>query len=59
MITALLVQYFLEKQIEFNPLGSFTQEKEEEDVSAQADESLAIGSSTAVSQSGNTQTTRK
>lgn len=47
MITALLVQYFLEKQIEFNPLGSFTQEKEEEEVSAQADESFAIGSSTA------------
>lgn len=44
MITALLVQYFLEKEIEFNPLGSFTQEKEEE-VSAQADESFAIGSS--------------
>lgn len=48
MITALLVQYFLEKEIEFNPLGSFIQEKEEEEVSAQADESFAIGSSTAI-----------
>jgi Uma2 family endonuclease len=46
MITGLLIEYFLEKDIEFNPLGSFTQEKEEE-VSAQADESFAIGSSTA------------
>jgi Uma2 family endonuclease len=45
MITLLLGTYFLEKEIEFNPLGSFTQEKEEE-VSAQADESFAIGSST-------------
>jgi Uma2 family endonuclease len=45
MITGLLIVYFLEKEIEFNPLGSFTQEKEEE-VSAQADESFAIGSST-------------
>ncbi len=45
MITVLLSTYFLEKEIEFNPLGSFTQEKEEE-VSAQADESFAIGSST-------------
>ncbi len=44
MITGLLIVYFLEKEIEFNPLGSFTQEKEEE-VSAQADESFAIGSS--------------
>jgi len=46
MIAILLCQYFLHKNIEFNPLGSFTQEKEEE-VSAQADESFAIGSSTA------------
>jgi len=46
MITGLLIVYFLEKEIEFNPLGSFTQEKEEEEVSAQADESFAIGSST-------------
>ena len=46
MITGLLIVYFLNKDIEFNPLGSFTQEKEEE-VSAQADESFAIGSSTA------------
>jgi Uma2 family endonuclease len=45
MITGLLIIYFLEKEIEFNPLGSCTQEKEEE-VSAQADESFAIGSST-------------
>ncbi len=48
MITVLLSTYFLEKEIEFNPLGSFTQEKEEE-VSAQADESFAIGNSTATS----------
>lgn len=46
MITGLLIMYFVDKEIEFNPLGSFTQEKEEE-VSAQADESFAIGSSTA------------
>jgi len=46
MITGLLIVYFINKNIEFNPLGSFTQEKEEE-VSAQADESFAIGSSTA------------
>ncbi|NET61141.1 MAG: Uma2 family endonuclease [Symploca sp. SIO2E6] len=46
MITGLLIVYFMEKEIEFNPLGSFTQEKEEE-ASAQADESFAIGSSTA------------
>ncbi|NEP56355.1 MAG: Uma2 family endonuclease [Symploca sp. SIO2G7] len=46
MITGLLIVYFMEKEIEFNPLGSFTQEKEKE-VSAQADESFAIGSSTA------------
>lgn len=45
MITGLLIVYFLEKEIEFNPLGSCTQEKEEE-VSAQADESFAISSST-------------
>lgn len=46
MITALLIVYFLHNDIEFNPLGSFTQEQEEK-VSAQADESFAIGSSTA------------
>ena len=46
MIAGLLMMYFVDKEIEFNPLGSFTQEKEEE-VSAQADESFAIGSSTA------------
>ncbi|MCL1472884.1 Uma2 family endonuclease [Argonema antarcticum] len=46
MIAFLLCQYFLNKNIEFNPLGSFTQEKEQE-VSAQVDESFAIGSSTA------------
>ncbi|MBD2181915.1 Uma2 family endonuclease [Planktothrix sp. FACHB-1355] len=46
MIAFLLCQYFISKDIEFNPLGSFTQEKEKE-VSAQADESFAIGSSTA------------
>jgi len=46
MIAGLLIVYFMEKEIEFNPLGSFTQEKEEE-ASAQADESFAIGSSTA------------
>lgn len=47
MITGLLIEYFLYKEIEFNPLGSFTQEKEAQEVSAQADESFAIGSSTA------------
>ncbi len=36
MIASLPIDYFVEKDIEFNPLGSFTQEKEEE-VSAQAD----------------------
>ena len=46
MIAGLLILYFLENEIEFNPLGSCTQEKPE-DVSAQADESFAIGSSTA------------
>ncbi|MGL5064818.1 MAG: Uma2 family endonuclease [Microcoleus sp.] len=46
MITALLIVYFLHNDIEFNPLGSFTQEQEKK-VSAQADESFAIGSSTA------------
>ena len=46
MIAFLLCQYFISKDIEFNPLGSFTQEQEEK-VSAQADESFAIGSSTA------------
>ncbi|WP_333158852.1 hypothetical protein [Microcoleus sp. Pol12B4] len=38
-IAGLLMDYFLEKDIEFNPLGSFTQEKEQE-VSVQADESF-------------------
>ena len=47
MITGLLIEYFLYKEIEFNPLGSFTQEKEAQEVSAQADEAFAIGSSTA------------
>ncbi|MFP4102045.1 Uma2 family endonuclease [Coleofasciculus sp.] len=46
MIAGLLILYFLENEIEFNPLGSCTQEKPEQ-VSAQADESFAIGSSTA------------
>lgn len=46
MIAFLLCQYFISKDIEFNPLGSFTQEQEKK-VSAQADESFAIGSSTA------------
>ncbi|MEQ8463837.1 Uma2 family endonuclease [Coleofasciculus sp. E1-EBD-02] len=46
MIAGLLILYFLENEIEFNPLGSCTKEKSE-DVSAQADESFAIGSSTA------------
>ncbi|WP_445170971.1 Uma2 family endonuclease [Microcoleus sp.] len=47
MIASLLIDYFVEKDIEFNPLGSFTQEKGEE-VSAQADESFLIGKSTAI-----------
>jgi hypothetical protein len=36
MIASLPLDYFVEKDIEFNPLSSFTQEKGEE-VSAQAD----------------------
>jgi Uma2 family endonuclease len=47
MIASLLSDYFVEKDIEFNPLGSFTQEKGEE-VSAQADESFIIGKSTGI-----------
>jgi Uma2 family endonuclease len=47
MIASLLIDYFVEKDIEFNPLGSFTQEKGEE-VSAQADESFLIGKSTGI-----------
>lgn len=44
-IAGLLMDYFVEKDIEFNPLGSFTQEKGQE-VSVQADESFLIGKST-------------
>ena len=47
MIASLPTDYFVEKDIEFNPLGSFTQEKGEE-VSAQADESFLIGKSTGI-----------
>jgi len=47
MIASLLIDYFVEKDIEFNPLGSFTQEKGEV-VSAQADESFLIGKSTGI-----------
>ncbi len=47
MIASLPIDYFVEKDIEFNPLGSFTQEKGEE-VSAQADESFLIGKSTGI-----------
>ena len=47
MIASLLIDYFVEKDIEFNALGSFTQEKGEE-VSAQADESFLIGKSTGI-----------
>ena len=47
MIASLLIDYFVEKDIEFNPVGSFTQEKGEE-VSAQADESFLIGKSTGI-----------
>ena len=47
MIASFLIDYFVEKDIEFNPLGSFTQEKGEE-VSAQADESFLIGKSTGI-----------
>ncbi|HBB33446.1 MAG TPA: hypothetical protein DDZ80_23435 [Cyanobacteria bacterium UBA8803] len=41
-ICILLAEYFVEKEIEFYPTGSFTQEKEGI-VSAQADESYSIG----------------
>ncbi len=47
MIARLPIDYFVEKDIEFNPLDSFTQEKGEE-VSAQADESFLIGKSTGI-----------
>jgi Uma2 family endonuclease len=47
MIASLLIDYFVEKDIEFNHLGSFTQEKGEE-VSPQADESFLIGKSTGI-----------
>ena len=42
IIAALLVDYFVEKGIEFTPTGSFTQEKEGE-ASAQADKSYFLG----------------
>jgi Uma2 family endonuclease len=42
VIALLLGTYFVEKQIEFTPTGSFTQEKEGE-ASAQADQSYLIG----------------
>jgi len=42
LIGLLLAEYFIEKEIEFTPTGSFTQEKEGL-VSAQADESYFIG----------------
>jgi Uma2 family endonuclease len=41
MMVRLPIDYFVEKDIEFNPLDSFTQEKGEE-VSAQAEESFLI-----------------
>ncbi|MCU0542692.1 MAG: hypothetical protein MUE44_10925 [Oscillatoriaceae cyanobacterium Prado104] len=44
-IAGLLIDYFVEKDIDFNPLGSFTQEKEPK-VSVQSDESFLIGKST-------------
>jgi Uma2 family endonuclease len=44
-IAGLLIDYFVEKDIEFNPLGSFTQEKGRK-VSVQSDESFLIGRST-------------
>ena len=47
MIARLPIDYFVEKDIEFNPLDSFTQEKGEE-VSAQADESFLICKSTGI-----------
>jgi Uma2 family endonuclease len=43
-IAGLLIDYFVEKDIEFNPLGSFTQEKGRK-VSVQSDESFLIGKS--------------
>ena len=42
VIALLLGTYFVEKQIEFTPTGSFTEEKEGE-ASAQADQSYLIG----------------
>ncbi len=42
VIALLLGTYFVEKQIEFTPTGSFTQQKEGE-ASAQADQSYLIG----------------
>ncbi|NEO19780.1 MULTISPECIES: Uma2 family endonuclease [unclassified Moorena] len=47
VIALLLGTYFVEKQIEFTPTGSFTQEKEGE-ASAQADQSYIIGRSSGV-----------
>ncbi|NEO91476.1 MAG: Uma2 family endonuclease [Moorea sp. SIO3G5] len=47
VIALLLGTYFVEKQIEFTPTGSFTQEKEGE-ASAQADQSYLIGRSSGV-----------
>ena len=47
MIASLPIDYFVEKDIEFNPLASYTQEKGEQ-VSAQADESFLIGKSTGI-----------
>jgi Uma2 family endonuclease len=44
LIGILLAEYFVEKEIEFTPTGSFTQEKEEV-ASAQADKSYFIGRS--------------
>lgn len=43
LIGALLIDYFVEKGIEFTPTGSFTQDKEGV-ASAQADESYFVGS---------------
>jgi Uma2 family endonuclease len=43
LINILLAEYFVEKGIEFNPTGSFTQDKEGV-ASAQADESYFVGS---------------
>ncbi|WP_333062685.1 MULTISPECIES: hypothetical protein [unclassified Microcoleus] len=44
---SLLMNYFVEKDIEFNPLGSFTQEKGQE-ISVPADESFLSGKSTGI-----------